>query len=144
MEGDPDASASARDRKAPPIRLGSNIRTNADVDWRLGIDGNPHLLIAGLPGMGKTTCLVNLCKQMVAADIRPLVFSYHQDIDERIEESVGGVRFVDFDGLGFNPLRPVDRDARMAHLDIAGAVRDIFAPSIPRSETFRRTVFARP
>ena len=130
-EGGSDSPAIDGGGGVPAIRLGANIRTNADVDWRLGIDGNPHLLIAGLPGMGKTTCLVNLCRQMVAADIRPLVFSYHQDIDERIGESVGTVRFVDFDGLGFNPLRPVDRDARMAHLDIAGAVRDIFAAIYP-------------
>ena len=128
---DSDTAAVVGDAGVPAIRLGANIRTNANVDWRLGIDGNPHLLIAGLPGMGKTTCLVNLCKQMVAANIRPLVFSYHQDIDERIEKSVGSVRFVDFDGLGFNPLRPVDRDARMAYLDVAGAVRDIFTAIYP-------------
>ena len=115
----------------PTIRLGANTLTNADVDWRLGIDGNPHLLIAGLPGMGKTTCLVNLCEQMVAADIRPLVFSYHQDIDERLEEAIGAIRFVDFDGLGFNPLQVIDRKTRMAHLDVAGAVRDIFAAIYP-------------
>ena len=121
----------ANDDPAPTVRLGTNTLTNADVNWRLGVDGNPHLLIAGLPGMGKTTCLVNLCEQMVDANIQPLVFSYHQDIDERIEEAIGAVRFVDFDGFGFNPLRVIDRNARMAHLDVAGAVRDIFTAIYP-------------
>lgn len=130
-DGGSDTPVVDGDGGVPAIRLGANIVTSAGVDWRLGIDGNPHLLIAGLPGMGKTTCLVNLCTQMVAANIRPLVFSYHQDIDERIEKSVGSVRFVDFNGLGFNPLRPVDRDARMAYLDVAGAVRDIFTAIYP-------------
>ena len=54
-----DVAVSGNDGPVPTIRLGVNTRTNADADWRLGIDGNPHLLIAGLPGMGKTTCLVN-------------------------------------------------------------------------------------
>ena len=81
--------------------------------------------------MGKTTCLLNLCKQMIAVDVRPIIFSYHQDIDERLEQSVGTVRFIDFDGLGFNPLQIVDRQARMAHLDVAGAMRDIFGAIYP-------------
>ncbi len=115
----------------PSACLGTDILTNTEVNWPLSVRGNPHLLIAGLPGMGKTTCLVNLCRQLVAANIRPIVFSYHQDIDERLEESIGTVRFVGFDGLGFNPLKVVDRESRMAHLDVAGAMRDIFTAIYP-------------
>ena len=105
--------------------------TDTEVCWRLGTRGNPHLLIAGLPGMGKTTCLVNMCRQLAAAEIRPVVFSYHQDIDEKLEETLGTLRFVDFDGLGFNPLRVVDPEARAAHLDVAGTIRDIFGAIYP-------------
>ena len=115
----------------PSVCFGTDTLANQDVRWTLTTKGNPHLLIAGLPGMGKTTCLLNLCRQMVAANIRPIVFSYHQDIDERLAESVGSVRFIDFDGLGFNPLRVIDRDSRMAHLDVAGAIRDIFTAIYP-------------
>ena len=128
---DPDASTSDNNGTVPAVRLGTDTLTNVEVNWRLAVSGNPHLLIAGLPGMGKTTCLVNLCEQMVVANVRPVVFSYHQDIDERLEEAIGAVRFVDFDGLGFNPLRVIDRKARMAHLDVAGAVRDIFTAIYP-------------
>ena len=128
---DPDAPAFDKDGSPPAVRLGTDTLANIEVNWRLGVSGNPHLLIAGLPGMGKTTCLVNLCRQMVTANVRPVVFSYHQDIDERLEESLGEIRFVDFDGLGFNPLRVIDREARMAHLDIAGAMRDIFTAIYP-------------
>ena len=115
----------------PSVCLGTDTFTNAEVRWPLTTKGNPHLLIAGLPGMGKTTCLLNLCRQMVASNIRPIVFSYHQDIDERLEQSVDSVRFIDFDGLGFNPLQVVDRGSRMAHLDVAGAIRDIFTAVYP-------------
>ena len=115
----------------PAICFGTDTFTNSDVLWPLTTKGNPHLLIAGLPGMGKTTCLLNLCRQMAAVDIRPIIFSYHQDIDERLEQSVAAVRFIDFDGLGFNPLQVVDRESRMAYLDVAGAIRDIFAAIYP-------------
>ena len=126
-----------------PCSLGTDTLTNAestgDSKWAAS-----HLLVAGLPGMGKTTWLVNLCKQMVAADVRPVVFSYHQDIDEKLEEAIEDIRFVDFDGLGFIPLRVIDRRARMAHLDVAGAMRDIFTAIYPDSGTSRQIVFAKP
>ena len=115
----------------PSICFGTDPFTNTEVRWPLTVQGNPHLLIAGLPGMGKTTCLLNLCNQMMAAGIRPIVFSYHQDIDERLGQSADSVRFIDFDGLGFNPLEVVNRESRMAHLDVAGAMRDIFAAIYP-------------
>ena len=129
----------------PSVGLGTDTLSGTQVDWSLSVRGNPHLLIAGLPGMGKTTCLVNLCKQLVAANTQPIVFSYHQDIDERLEESIGTVRFVDFDGLGFNPLQVIDREARMAHLDVAGAMRDIFTAIFPelgdiQADRIRRTI----
>ena len=115
----------------PSICFGTDPFTNTEVRWPLTVQGNPHLLIAGLPGMGKTTCLLNLCNQMMAVGIRPIVFSYHQDIDERLGQSADSVRFIDFDGLGFNPLEVVDRGSWMAHLDVAGAMRDIFAAIYP-------------
>ena len=133
------------DRGFPAIVVGTDTLTGIDVSWPLTTKGNPHLLIAGLPGMGKTTCLLNLCQQMLAADVRPIVFSFHQDIDERLQESVGAVRFVDFHGLGFNPLQVMDRGSRMAYLDVAGALRDIFVAIYPelgdiQGERIRRAI----
>jgi hypothetical protein len=115
----------------PSVYFGTDLLTGAEVRWPLTVKGNPHLLVAGLPGMGKTTCLLNLCKQMLEAGIRPIVFSYHQDIDERLSRLVDSVRFVDFHGLGFNPLQVMDRQSRTAYLDVAGALRDIFVAIFP-------------
>jgi hypothetical protein len=116
---------------APSVCRGTDLLTSAEVRWTLAIQGNPHLLVAGLPGMGKTTCLLNICRQMLNASIRPIIFSYHQDIDERLVRPVSAVRFIDFQGLGFNPLQVIDRQSRMAYLDVAGALRDIFVAIFP-------------
>lgn len=128
---DPSTESSEIDSVVPAVVLGTDSLNGADVRWHLTIRGNPHLLVAGLPGMGKTTCLLNLCHQMLAAGVRPIVFSYHEDIDQRLQELVGSVRFVDFHGLGFNPLQVIDRGSRTAYLDVAGALRDIFLAIYP-------------
>jgi len=129
----------------PRICLGTDLLTGGKVDWPLTVKGNPHLLIAGLPGMGKTTCLLNLCTQMLDAGIRPIVFSYHQDIDDELQRLVGSIRFIDFRGLGFNPLQVMDRSSQVAYLDVAGALRDIFVAIFPelgdiQGERIRRAV----
>lgn len=121
--------------RAPRLLLGVD-RFGEQARWPLTTKGNPHLLVGGLPGMGKTTCLLNLCSQMLDASVRPIVFSYHQDIDERLE-GLGAqgdpepIRYIDFDGLGFNPLQVVDRSSPFGHLDVAGMIRDIFTAIYP-------------
>jgi DNA polymerase III delta prime subunit len=115
----------------PSVCLGVDVFTGTEVRWPLTVKGNPHLLVAGLPGMGKTTCLLNLCSQMLSSGIRPIVFSYHQDIDAKLKDLVNSVRFIDFHGLGFNPLRVMHRESRMAYLDVAGSLRDIFVAVFP-------------
>ncbi len=115
----------------PSVIFGTDLLSGSEVEWRITVKGNPHLMIVGLPGMGKTTCLLNLCKQLLEQRISPIIFSYHQDIDERLVSDVGDVRFIDFDGLGFNPLHVLDRTSKFGYLDVAGALRDIFTAIFP-------------
>ncbi|MBE7489048.1 ATP-binding protein [bacterium] len=117
--------------RTPSICFGTDILTGTEVHWPLSVEGNPHLLVAGLPGMGKTTCLLYLCRQMLEVGIRPIIFSFHQDIDQKLEHLVDSVRFIDFQGLGFNPLQVINLEARTAYLDVAGALRDIFVAIFP-------------
>ena len=140
-----DLSDPKSDVVEPAIQLGTDALTGLTVAWPLTIKGNPHLLVAGLPGMGKTTCLLNLCTQMLMADVRPIVFSYHQDIDEQLAQTVANVRFLDYQGLGFNPLQMIDGQSPMAYLDVAGALRDIFVAIYPelgdiQGERIRRAI----
>ena len=126
-----DANDNRPGSQVVDVNLGTDLLSSGDVRWQITIKGNPHLLIAGLPGMGKTTFLINACRQMLDAGVVPIVFSYHEDIDERLEQLVGSVRYIDFQGLGFNPLQVLDRKSRMAYLDVAGALRDILAAIFP-------------
>ncbi len=124
--------------------LGVDSADGAEIVWNLSVRANPHMMIAGLPGMGKTTCLINLCTQLQRHGITPIVFSYHQDIDERLEETIGKLNYLDFDGLGFNPLQ-IDDAAPTAHIDAASEIRDIFAAIFPdlgdvRSEGLRQAI----
>jgi len=113
------------------VLLGKDIRANEDVNWVVSTKDNPHLMIVGLPGMGKTNTLVNLCAKMQSQGVRPIIFSYHPDLEERLEEIVGHLQPIDFDRLGFNPLEIFDHTNPKAYLDVAGAVRDIFCAIFP-------------
>lgn len=99
------------------IVLAHDASSGEPVDWRLSIRGNPHLLIVGLPGMGKTSCLIQICRQLGNAGIAPIVFSYHEDIDEKLSEAFArAIRSVTFVGLGLNPMQ-VGGTSPLAYMD---------------------------
>ncbi|MBK1646380.1 hypothetical protein CKO25_17360 [Thiocapsa imhoffii] len=70
------------------ILLGYRDPGETPLYWHTVIQANPHLMILGLPGMGKTTCLINICVQLARQGITPIVFSYHQDIDEKLSHQL--------------------------------------------------------
>ncbi len=113
------------------IVLGHETSSDEPISWRVNIKGNPHLLIVGLPGMGKTTCLIHICRQFIQAGIAPIVFSYHEDIDEKLGSALSGaIRTVSYAGLGFNPLQVVSTSP-LAYVDNVAMLRDIFAAIFP-------------
>ncbi len=131
LSQDFDASATGNPPEAVELLLGQRDGSDELVHWRVSIQGNPHLLIVGLPGMGKTTCLIQLCQQLMNAGIAPIVFSYHQDIDEKLGAIWGDLlRTVSYAGLGFNPLQVVS-DAPLAYMDNVTLLRDNFAAIFP-------------
>jgi DNA phosphorothioation-dependent restriction protein DptH len=90
--------------------------------------GADHLV--ALASLGMEICVPTV-RTVPNPSIRPIVFSYHQDIDEQLERLAVAVRFIDFHGLGFNPLQVIERQSRMAYLDVAGALRDVFVAIYP-------------
>ena len=127
----PPLAGENRSQAAAAILLGHRESGDEPVIWRISIKANPHLMILGLPGMGKTTCLINLCQQLAAQHITPIVFSYHQDLDQQLAAQLPDPPLtVRYNGLGFNPMQ-VNGVTPTAYLDNAGQLRDIFAAIFP-------------
>ena len=131
------ATTNATTIPIPPSQAPDGVvlgyRDDGDIPamWRQDIRTNPHLMILGLPGMGKTSALLNICEQLIAQDITPIIFSYHEDIDEKLEAiSTLPVTHVGYDGLGYNPMRP-SSSGPFAHVDSVGNLRDIFSAIFP-------------
>jgi hypothetical protein len=124
-------SGEASTRGEATVLLGHREPGGDPVLWRASIRANPHLMILGLPGMGKTTSLINICIQLQGQGVTPIVFSYHQDIDEKLGRELPepplAVRYA---GLGFNPMEVVG-DNPLAYLDNVGMLRDIFSAVFP-------------
>lgn len=123
------AQIGTKDIKCPAIPLG-DARGGQVITWSPSITSNPHLMIAGLPGMGKTTCLINICRELVAGNVMPIVFSYHDDIDEKLASEFPDLSCSDGRSLGFNPMR-VTHDGPLSHVESAGQLRDIFSAIFP-------------
>jgi DNA helicase HerA-like ATPase len=116
---------------ADGIVLGYLDDGQTPVIWRPVITSNPHLMIVGLPGMGKTSALINLSEQLINNDINPIIFSYHEDIDEKLLKiSSVTPSLLNYEGLGFNPMR-VESSDKYAHIENVGTLRDIFGAIFP-------------
>ena len=113
------------------IPIGETLADGMDVEWTLTTESNPHLMIAGLPGMGKTTVLKNMCEDMLSNGISPIIFSYAPDIDDRLDQISDSVTKIGFQGLTFNPLKVLDREERYAYIDVIEYVKDTFAAIFP-------------
>jgi hypothetical protein len=66
----------------------------------------------------------------VAGNVMPIIFSYHDDIDEKLAEVFPQVRLGDPSNLGFNPMR-ITHEGSLAHIESAGQLRDIFSAIFP-------------
>ncbi len=71
------------------------------------------------------------CLEAQLVDFADEIAYNTHDIDDGLERLVKGARFIDSGGLGFNPLQVIDRQSRMAYLDVSGALRDIFIAIYP-------------
>ena len=123
------AESSLKSDENCAIALGTS-KAGDTVTWTPSIRGNPHLMLVGLPGMGKTTSLINICRQLHEHGITPIVFSYHDDIDERLTIDFPEMARYDCRHLGFNPMRVV-QPGPLAHVESAGQLRDIFQAIYP-------------
>ncbi len=137
-------SAKPRESATPSSILLGRANDNSLVTWVSSIAGNPHLMIAGQPGTGKTVCLVNLCRQFVGVAVTPIVFDFHGDIEAKLAKHLPRLVRSEMQSLGFNPMR-VPPNQTHGHVEAAGLLRDIFSAVFPdlgdlQLETLRTAV----
>lgn len=124
------AGSHAANTQPAKVHFGTHASTGEPVEWTVTKAANPHLMIVGFPGMGKTEVVMNVCRQLQEQQITPIVFSYHPDIDERLSQKLENVRLLDHRQIGFNPMH-IDDPTPHAHVDSAGMLRDIFSGMFP-------------
>lgn len=106
------SAAVARPAIVPPDSREMKILLGYDreksVYFRPSLKGNPHALIVGIPGMGKTTAIVNIGRALSACGIYPFVVDFHGDLATKlaVDSADSSVMVVDAaKGLPFNPLQ---------------------------------------
>ena len=107
------------------IQIGQISPSNTKT-WNPSIKGNPHMLIAGLPGMGKTTLLLNTITQLTKMNIQPILFSFHEDIDQELIKLYSNPHILNQQNLTYDPMKLPTYCAPTDYLDVAANMRDIF------------------
>ena len=89
------------------ILLGHEPQAEQAVYFRPSLRGNPHALIVGIPGMGKTTMVLNVCQALASHGVNPFVIDFHGDLARGLLANSGRQPCIVLDaakGLPFNPL----------------------------------------
>ncbi len=131
---EPSARASSDSASIP---LGVDIDTARPVVWDPYSSSNPHVLILGESGSGKTYTASRLVIELARAHLPSIVFDYGQgfSLQHAPEAFRDDVRTVELqlsrDGIGINPLQifPVDTHGPST---VAQRVADTFVRVYPR------------
>jgi DNA helicase HerA-like ATPase len=89
------------------ILLGHETKREKPIYFRPSLKGNPHGLIVGIPGMGKTTALLNVSGELGQGGVHPFIIDFHGDIAREVQSNASGSQYAILDaaqGLTFNPL----------------------------------------
>jgi hypothetical protein len=117
-----------------PILLGADAESGEDVYWNPDPDSgstNPHVLILGESGTGKTYAIACLTAELAQQGVVSVVFDYGQGFSPRTlpHEFVAATRPLELhagrDGLDMNPLQIFPSDLH-GPLNVAQRVGDTF------------------
>jgi len=107
------------------IEIGQDTRLGRPVRFRPTIHGNPHLMMVGIPGMGKTTAIINIVASLARQGVYSLMTDFHGDLSTRLRDALPEqrLRVLDAaDGLPFNPMRLTQQQLKTDRGWVANAI----------------------
>lgn len=136
---DLEGSSAAQTRLAP-ILLGTDAESNDEVFWNPDPDSgspNPHVLVLGESGFGKTYTIACLLAELAQQHLLPVVLDYGQgfSLDALPPEFLEATSLVELqasrEGLDINPLQIFPSDMH-GPVNVAQRVADTFTRVYPR------------
>jgi DNA phosphorothioation-dependent restriction protein DptH len=127
--------APGRETRLSPILLGADAETGKDVAWNPDPGtgaANPHVLILGESGFGKTYTIASLAAELAQENLVSIVFDYGQGFSPTTlpREFVAATNPLELhagrDGVDFNPLQIFPSDLH-GPVNVAQRVADTFA-----------------
>src|SRR5208337_4145697 len=124
-----------RETRLSPILLGSDAETGEEVAWNPDPgsgSANPHVLILGESGFGKTYTIASLSAELAQENVVSVVFDYGQGFSAATlpPEFVAATNplelYVGRDGVDINPLQIFPSDLH-GPVNVAQRVADTFA-----------------
>jgi len=127
--------SAGRETRLSPILLGSDAETGEEVFWNpdpIGGSANPHVLILGESGFGKTYTIASLSAELAQENVVSVVFDYGQGFAPATlpTEYVAATNPLELhagrDGVDINPLQIFPSDLH-GPVNVAQRVADTFA-----------------
>lgn len=131
---------STAEKRLASVLLGIDAENNNQVFWNPDPDSgspNPHVLVLGESGFGKTYTIACLLAELARQDIVSIVFDYGQGFSSATlpPEFISATNPVEIqasrDGIDINPLQIFPSDL-LGPINVAQRIADSFARVYPR------------
>ncbi len=141
----PDATDLEHHELPLGIPLGLELGTGKPVAWDPKGSANPHLLIVGESGFGKTYTVTRLINELASTELPSIVFDYGQGFSSQQTPQLfaAPVKAVEMDlcrdGIGLNPLQIFTVDTH-GPATVAQRIADTFVRVYPKLGVQQHTV----
>ncbi len=126
--------------QVPPILVGDNLETGREVYWTpdpASGTPNPHMLILGSSGSGKTYAIQCLVGELARVGVPSILFDYGQgfaldSVEPEFKDMASPVEIdVGRDGISINPLQLFKSDVH-GPVNVAQRIADTFLSVYPK------------
>jgi len=117
------------------ILLGENLVSRSNVDWKPSSEKNPHLLVVGTTGSGKTETMLSLVYELRKRGISCLILDFHNEYSEIADMKIN-IR----EGVTINPLELFERSPLDTIYETSSILRQIYSLGDQQEATLRQAI----